>query len=208
MPEYFGWLQDFLLNYPSLQYAVIFLASGFGGELGLFILSFFAAQKVISWTALLIWSFIGALCVDALWFFIGKTSLIRKMMSHKRLSPTLELVTEALRRISRRSDQTAMILIKFMIGTRILIFLIISNLYPTYRKFLEHNIPAVLAWLAVMMLLGYLSGLGFTLIAKYLNNIYAAIGFVLLSVLTLVALQIYLKNRVIKSEASGPDDML
>src|SRR3989338_8282567 len=173
MPEHFEWLREFILNYPSLQYAIIFLGTGFGGELGLFALSFFAAQNVIPWTAFIVFSALGTFFTDSMWFLLGRTKFIKFMINHRYASPTVALVTEALQQVSRRNNQAAIILVKFLIGTRMAMFILISQIYPSYKEFAKHNALAVFVWLLVMVPAGYFAGLGFSYISQTLNNIYA-----------------------------------
>lgn len=198
MPEHFEWIREFLINYPYLQYAVIFLATGFGGELGLFALAFLAANNAIPWTALFIFSALGTFSTDSMWFLLGGTKPVQKMLSHKYASPTVEIVTEALQKVSRRNNQAALILVKFLIGTRIVMFLLVSRMYPSYWKFAEHNAAAVLVWVLVMIPVGYFAGIGYSYLSTALNNIYVGLGFILLMVLGIFAAQIYIKKRLIK----------
>ena len=80
-------------------------------------------------------------------------------------------------------------------------FLLISQIYPSYRKFAQHNIVAILVWLLVMIPAGYFAGLGFSYVSKALNNVYAGIGFVLLTLIGIFVLQIWIKKRFLKSQA-------
>lgn len=198
MPEHFEWIREFLLNYPYLQYAVIFLATGFGGELGLFALAFLAAQNAIPWTALIIFSALGTFATDSMWFLFGGTRPVQKMLSHKYASPTVELVSEALQTISRKNNQAALILVKFLIGTRVVMFFIVSRFYTSYWDFARHNALAVLVWILVMIPAGYFAGIGYSYLSRTLDNVYAGIGFILLVIIGIIMAQIYIKKRLIK----------
>lgn len=198
MPEQFEWIRSFLMAYPYLQYAVIFLTTGFGGELGIFALAFLAAHNVIPWPAIFIFGTLGTFATDSMWFLLGATKPVQRMLSHKYASPTVELVTEALQKISRRNNRTALILVKFLIGTRVALFFLVSRMYTSYWRFAEDNIVAVLVWILIMMPVGYFAGIGFSYLSTTLNNIYAGIGFTLLVILGVVMAQIYIKKRLIK----------
>ena len=54
---------------------------------------------------------------------------------------------------------------------------------------------AIILSLLVLISIGYFSGLGFTYLADIFNNIYVAIGFILLIIVIIVAAQLWLKKR-------------
>ena len=70
----------------------------------------------------------------------------------------------------------------------------------TLKYFLSHNFVAIFIWLAIIIPIGFLSGLGFTYISNILKSIYAGIGFLLLVILLIIILQIYLKKIFTKEE--------
>ena len=62
------------------------------------------------------------------------------------------------------------------------------------RKFMRSNIAAVALWVAVVIPIGFLSGLGFSYLSGLLENIYAGIGFILLIAVLLVIFEVHLKK--------------
>ncbi len=197
--EHFEWLREFIVNYPSLQFLAIFLGAAGGGEIALVTLSFLAAQKVISLPALVFFSALGTFCSDSIWFLLGRTSGVRKIIAHRYATPTMEVITQALKRISRGNNLVMLIFAKFLIGTRVVTLFFISTIYEKYSKFAEHNIVSIVVWLSVVIPVGYLSGLGFTYIASVLQNIYAALGFALLVILVIIMLQTWLQKKLIQT---------
>lgn len=197
--EHFAWLREFIVNYPSLQFAVIFFGAAAGGEIALVTLAFLAAQKILPLPALIIFSALGTFFADSVWFILGRTAPVRKIISHRYATPTMEVITEALRRFSHGNNFVMLIMAKFLVGTRIVTLFFISTIYDKYRKFAEHNVVAIIIWLAVVIPVGYLSGLGFTYIAGVLQNIYAGLGFILLVILVIIVLQIWLKKILIQT---------
>ncbi|MDP2789473.1 MAG: hypothetical protein Q8O46_05570 [bacterium] len=197
MVEYIEWLRALILNYPLLQYIIIFLGAAFGGEIALFVFSFLAAQNVISMTFLVLLSFLGVLASDSMWLFLGKTRFMQKIILHRYANPTISLIALAIEKVSRGNHMLALVFVKFLIGTRIVMLLYISNLPLSFLKFLRYNALATLLWLLVVIPIGFISGLGFTYIAKVSENLYAGVGFVLLILIIIVALQIWLKKTFI-----------
>ena len=88
----------------------------------------------------------------------------------------------------------ALIFAKFLVGTRIVMLLYLSNLEFSFKEFIRYNVVATFIWLLVVIPTGYLSGLGFTYIAEVFHNIYAGLGFVFLVLIVIVILQLWLKK--------------
>ena len=188
------WLRVFITNYPILQYLVIFLGAAFGGEVAMIALSFLAAQKIFPFWPFFILSFVGVISSDTLWFFMGRTKIAEKIFSHRYANDTVFLITEAIRKISRGNHLLALIFTKFLIGTRVVLIFYISRTKMVFENFFYYDLVAILVWLAVLIPIGFLSGLGFTYISGILESIYAGIGFVLLVLIIVVIMQIWLKR--------------
>lgn len=195
MIESIEWLRMFILHYPAIQYLVIFLGAGFGGELALLILGFLGAQGVISIYPLIILSFLGTLFSDALWFVLGRTSIIRKIIAHRYAHTTVSIINQAVHRVSRGSHLMALIIGKFLVGTRVLLIMHTSTQDIKFREFIRYDILAIFLWIIVVLPIGFLSGLGFVYFAKILKNIYLAIGFILLIILVIALVEIWLERR-------------
>ncbi len=194
------WLSTFILNYPLLKYLIVFLGAGFGGEFGLISLAFLAAHKVFPLIPFLIVSFLGTMSSDTLWFLWGKTKLAGKIISHRYTAGTVSVIMEAIRKISRGNHLLALILAKFLVGTRILVIMYVSKTNIAFKKFILPDLVAILIWLITLTSIGYLSGLGFAYISKMLKNIYAGIGFIILIVFIIIIIQIWLKRFFLKKE--------
>lgn len=188
------WLRAFIVHYPALQYIVIFLGSGFGGEFGVIILAFLSAQKIIPFFPFFLVSFLAMIITDTMWFMLGRTSIASRLMDHKYATNTIWVLTQAITRMSRGSKLISLILIKFIVGTRVVLIFYFSRTTMTLKYFLEHNFIAIFIWLLAVIPVGYLSGLGFTYISHILENIYAGIGFLLLVIFLFLTLQAYLKK--------------
>ena len=198
MIEQLAWLREFIINYPSLQYVTIFFGAALGGELALFTLSFLAAQHILPLPALIIFSFLGTLCADSTWFLLGRTNVAKKIINHRYANSTIAVIAEAVRLVSRGSHFLALIFAKFLVGTRIVMLLYISNLPFSFGQFIRYNVVATFIWLLVVIPIGFISGLGFTYVAEVFHNLYAGVGFILLIILIIVVLQLWLKKIFIR----------
>ncbi|KKS04003.1 MAG: hypothetical protein UU82_C0017G0019 [Candidatus Nomurabacteria bacterium GW2011_GWC2_41_8] len=194
MLESIEWLRIFIFDYRFFEYIIIFLAAGFGGEFALLALGFLAAQGVISVFSLIIFSFLGTLFSDTLWFLLGRTATVKKMISHRYADTTVSVINEAVNRMSRGSHSTALIIAKFLVGTRVLLIMYVSTTNIRFQQFIHYDLIAIFLWILVVIPIGFLSGLGFTYFAEILENLYIATGFILLIVILIIILEIWLKK--------------
>lgn len=192
------WLHLFIDHYPYLEYLVIFLGAAFGGELVLLALAFLSAQAIFSVYTLLILSFFGTICSDALWFVLGKTKIVQKLITHRHADKTITVINKVIHRLSNGRHLVALIIAKFLVGTRILMIMYVGTKIPNFKHFIRYDAIAILVWLFVIIPIGFLSGLGFMYFARILENIYAAIGFILVVIIIGILVEIWFKNRIIK----------
>ncbi len=198
MTESMEWLQAFVINYPALQYIVIFLGAGFGGEVGMITLSFLAAQKIFPFFPFFLLSFLAVIFSDSLWFFLGRTKLVLNITNHRYATNTVSIIIKAIHKMSRGHHGLALIFAKFIIGTRVVLIFYISKTNITLKNFMRYDLFAIFVWLSVVIPIGFLAGLGFTYISNILENIYAGIGFLLLVLLVIIIIQVWLKKMLTK----------
>ncbi|MEK7219113.1 MAG: VTT domain-containing protein [Patescibacteria group bacterium] len=198
MIESIEWLRLFIAHYPYLEYLVIFLGAAFGGELVLLALGFLAAHNIVSVLPLIIFSFLGTFFSDTLWFFLGRTAIVKRMVMHRYANTTISVINKAIERVSKGSNLIALIIAKFLVGTRILLMMYVGTKIVKFKNFIYYDMIAISLWLVVVIPIGFISGLGFTYLASILENIYAAVGFILLIIFLAIMLEIWLKNRFTK----------
>jgi membrane protein DedA with SNARE-associated domain len=194
------WFSSLLVGYPLLQYLIILLGVVFTGELALFAIGFLGAQGVLPLFLLVSISFIGVLLADTLWFLLGRTPTAEKITSHRYAYATTSTILQALDRISRGNHFLAIVLAKFIIGTRIIMVIYLSKTNLELRKFVLYDLVAISLWFAVVVTTGYASGLGFAYISGILQNAYAGAGFIILIVLIIIIIQIWIKRTFVKKE--------
>ena len=192
------WLTVFILHYPLSQYLIIFLGAAFVGELALFTLGFLTAQGILSIFPLIIFSFLGVLASDILWFLLGKTAVVGKMISHRYTYATVSIISKAIDRTSKGNRFVAVVLAKFLIGTRILLIIYLSKTNLEFKRFVYYDAMAIFFWLIVIIPIGVIAGHGFTILAEVFHNLYLAIGFILFILLIIVIVQVWLERYLSK----------
>ena len=198
MIEAIEWLRMFIGHHQSLEYTIIFFGTVFGGELALFTLGFLVAQGVISALPAALIGFIGSFFPNILWYWLGRTRLAERILSHKYASPAAQSITEAVTLASRKSHLLAIIIAKFMVGTPVILTLYIQKTKLGFKKFMAYQAVALFLSLILLIPVGFLSGLGFTYFSRVLENIYVSIGFLLLIIILLIMAQSWLKKKITK----------
>jgi|SRR3989344_4229800 len=194
MTDSIEWLRQLILNHQSLEYFIIFFAAGFGGEFALLALGFLAAQGFLSTIPLIILSFLGTFFSDTLWFLLGRTKIIKNIITHRHANTTVAIITEAVHRVSRGNHLLALIIAKFLVGTRVLLIMYVSTTNIRFKQFIRSDIIAIFIWISVVIPIGFLSGFGFIYLAEILENLYVAVGFILLIIIIIIILEIWLKR--------------
>lgn len=194
-------LRLFINNHSSYEYSIIFLSALFGGELALFALGFLAAQGVLSIYPAILFSFIGALIPNILWFLIGKTKTISNLFFHRYASPTVSAVTEGITTMSKGSHFIALTIIKFIVGTPFILITYVHKTGINFKKFLYFESGSILLSLLIIMPLGFLSGLGFNYIMQIFDSLYAALGFLLLTLLAIIVVKLLIKQSLTKNNS-------
>lgn len=194
------WLRVFIFDHRSIEYIFIFLATGFGGEFFLFALAFLAAQDVISFVPFVVLSFFGTFFSNTIWFLFGKTKIIDRIISHRYANTAISMLVEAISRVSKGNHSMAFIMVKFFFGTPTLLILYLNKTKLNFKQFAYHETIAVFLSLLIYISLGYMTGFGFDYLADISNNLYVAIGFILLVLIILVMVQIWLERTFTKRE--------
>jgi membrane protein DedA with SNARE-associated domain len=195
MLEHIEWLRLFIDNHRSFEYLIIFVGSILGGEVALFVLGFFVAQKVLSLPSVVMLGFVGAFIPNILWFLCGKTQIIHKIISNRYAHSTFASVTEAISRFGNHNNLIALIIIKFLVGTPILLIMYTHKTLLSFKKFMYYEFVAIFLSFTTLVSIGFISGLGFTYFAEILENIYASFGLILLVIVLIRDTFLNLINR-------------
>ena len=190
------WLRAFIVHYPTLQYIIIFLGAAFGGEVVIIFLSFLAAQNFFPFYSFLFISFIAVVFSDIFWFLLGRTKMVIKVMDHRYANNTILIITQAVHKVSRGNNVVALVFVKFLVGIRVMLLFSFSKTNMTISDFVRYNFWAIFIWLAVIIPIGFLSGLGFTYISDILENIYVGIGFLALVLFIIMMIQAWFKRVI------------
>ncbi len=199
MNETIELLRLFIIEYKSYEYIIIFFGALLGGEIALFALGFLSSQGFLSIYPVIFLSFFGALIPNILWFLIGKTKTTSNILLHRYTSPTVSVLTESIEKMSRGNHFIAIIIIKFVVGTPFILTTYVHKTNIGFKKFIYYQMGAIALSMLVIMPLGFISGLGFIYLIQIFDNLYAALGFLLLLLITIMILKSLIQNSLTKN---------
>lgn len=194
MIESIEWLRMFMLDNPSFSYLVIFFGIAFLGESLLLVFGFLAAQGVISIFTLVLLSFSGTLFSNTIWFLLGKTVAVARIISHRYADNTISIIMQAIYRASKGSHLGAFIIIKFLFGTPFLLIMYTNKTDLSFKDFIFYEILVIFLWLIIIVPISLASGFGFTYFSGIFRNIYSAIGFVLFFIMSIFIIKLWLQK--------------
>ena len=199
MIESIEWLHIFIIDHRSFEYLIIFFGAALGGEFALFALGFLAGQKVLSISSVTVLGFVGTLFPNILWFCLGKTNAISKLVLSKYANTTTSMIIQAVDRLSKDNHFVALTIIKFIVGTPFMLTTYVSKTNIGFKNYIFYESGAVALSLLAVVPLGFFSGLGFTYLASVFDNLYIMIGFILLIVVIIITTKIWIKNKFTKT---------
>lgn len=205
MIEPIEWLRIFIDNHKSFEYIIIFFGAALGGEFALFTLGFLAAQNVVATLPLVVLGFLGAFFPNIFWFLFGRTATAERIISHRYANTAISTVTEAVRRASKGNHLTALIITKFLIGTPLILIMYVSKTKLEFKKFIYYEAVAIFLSLLVIVPIGFTSGLGFAYLSEVFQNLYAIAGFILLTIILVIMVQLWIEKRFTQNLSSADE---
>ena len=183
------------------QYSVPFLGSFFGGEETIIALTILSYHGLVPLFAIFLFSLLGTVASDTLWFFVGKTLLFDKMISHKYFRKGYDRIAWVIDSIFRGNHFVSLLVTKFLYGTRIITIMYISREKIPFKIFFVYNVLTTLVWLPVVMAIGWFAGKGISAVAVS-KNMQAVVVFMVIFIGVLHLLRIWINKFIIKRQLS------
>ncbi len=165
------------------QFPAILVGSFLFGQTVVIAAAFLAGQNLWSvWNVFLI-CLLGNVISDAMWYFIG-THFTTWIEKHEKHGARYKKVIERINKYVGKRVFLALILIKFLYGTRIFTIFYMTARKLNFWKFMVLNTLGTIIWLAAIIGAGYLAGRG---TANYLGTL-TDIKFVILALVAFILL--------------------
>jgi membrane protein DedA with SNARE-associated domain len=144
-------LESLLHNYG---YALIFLGTLAEGESLLVLGGYFAQQGYLQLGGVMITAYVGAVCGDNLFFYLGRHHARRLLGRFPKLR---ERVNLALARVEKHQSKVVLSM-RFLWGLRIALPISLGLTNMRHAKFFWLDLIAAAVWATLFSLVGYLAG--------------------------------------------------
>lgn len=190
-----GWLQV----HAPYTFFIPLLGAFFGGEETILVISMLTATGALSFTEVVAFSFLGTMLSDVCWFQFGRYAMER-LERRPNMKNKFMMVADFIRRVARGKTFVALLITKFLYGTRIIMIFYLGKIDLSLRKFLLYNSIVTGIWSVVICTLGYFAGKGLLELLDAYHNLAYSVSIVAGVVLCVYALRIWL-NRILVKEA-------
>jgi len=180
-------LQSIIENYG---YAAIFIGTFIEGETVLILAGLAAHQGYLVLTWVILAAFMGSLCGDQLFFYLGRKHSQTILPRHPRWKTKAEKVHKLMDRF-----QTPVILFfRFLYGFRLVTPFVIGMSPVSVKKFIFLNVTGALVWAVTIGAGGYLFGHALEIFIGEIKD-YEVLVFVLVALLGLLIWTIHFYHR-------------
>ena len=195
----FSIIADFIGNNPIL----ISLAAGlFAGETVILSIAILASGGLFSIWTLLIFSYIGELIADFLYFAIGRTRLIHKLNKRKKFKIGFDKTGRVIDKLTHKNILLTLFYSKFIYGVRTLTIFFLGYRKIPWKKFIVAEVIVMFLAVSLVVGIGYSVGQGYRIALNIFRSFEIAITLVFL---TLFISYLMKKNliEIIKNKLKG-----
>ena len=195
---FLDWFSHILEGHPLYEYLLPFFGAAIAGEGAVLTVAGLAATGAFPATQVFIMSFLGTMCSDLMWFLIGRSNWWLSVGERKYLKKGFGKIAETIQNISRGKHFSALIITKFLYGTRIIMLLYLNRTHLRLKKFIFYNAVATALWLLVLVPAGYFAGQGFLDLIKIIKNFEIALAILVVLVVAFYIIRKWVDQRFIE----------
>ena len=193
------WILEFFPHLFSYIPLLAFLAPIIGGgELGVIAISILFSQNIKNIVLVLVFSFIGMLVSDSLWFFVAKSKFFNKFRKWKKISTPYKKLEKNIEKFSRGNDVLVILFAKLMVGTRILLMIYLGNRKISWGKFLIYDLIPTFLWAGLLVVVGVLVAKGFEMVVEIFKNFQLGITFLIIVFFLVSVFGKWLNKKLLK----------
>jgi membrane protein DedA with SNARE-associated domain len=157
-------LLQYLIEYQTLGYILIFLLTPVAGDIVLFTSGFLVYQGIFGWDKALLAILLGVAIGDNLWYVLGET-----IKENSRIGRFIKRLTEPFDEHLKNRTARTIFFAKFTYGLYQPMLLKAGQLRLPFKEFLKGDILASIVWIILVGGLGFVSGASFYIIRRYLR---------------------------------------
>lgn len=191
------WFAAILLAIP-FPFLVPLLGAIVGGEETILVISALSAGGALSFPLLLVMSFLGTMISDSGWFYFGRifTNWIERKES---LYARLQMIERFTHRVTNGNDFLALLMTKFLYGTRLMMIFYLARKRMSYRQFIRYNTIVTGVWTIAVCSIGWAAGLGVSWATDVFDNLSIGIIIFVAALVLLYGARIWLNKTIIET---------
>ena len=179
------------------QIPTVFLGAFFFGDSVILSGAYLAGELGWSPIPVFLTALAGTITADTLWFVFGKY-FAGRFSQVKFLKKEREKMAGFIARLVGERPLTALILVKFLYGSRIAMILYAAASGIKFRTFFLFNGIGAVIWLLVFIPLGYLAGKGVSQAVPLLGTLPTALLVLVISVIVFRIITIWMEKKMQK----------
>lgn len=190
-----GWLQA----HAPFTFLIPLLGAFFGGEETILVIAMLSATGALSIFEVVIFSFMGTMLSDICWFQFGKYAMAR-IERRPKMKERFALVADFIQRVARGQTFIALLITKFLYGTRIIMIFYLGKISLSFRKFLLYNSIVTALWSVSICALGYLAGRGIMELLSVYHNLAYSVSIVIGVLIVIYFIRIWLNRTLVEGK--------
>lgn len=187
----------------AYEFPALFFGGFFFGETVIIPAAFLAGQDILSLTEVFWVTYLGTVIADTLWFFAGP-SLFRFAHRFERIAAKSEAVIKKVDILYGDQPFRALLVSKFVYGTRVLTVIYLSFKQISAARFLILNLLGTFVWLTAIVAIGWLAGKSIVNLIPILSDVKYALLLVVALIVLLKVVPTWLRRRRLTREKVVP----
>ena len=183
----------------AYEFPALFFGGFFFGETVIIPAAFLAGQNILSLPEVFWLAFLGTVCADTLWFLAGPI-LWKFAHRFETISKRSEAVLKRLDELYANQPFRALLVSKFIYGTRFLTVIYLSLERVSALRFLVMNFLSTLLWLIAIIAIGWLAGKSIVNLLPIISDVKYALLLIVLLIIGLKLAPIWFQKKVMHEE--------
>lgn len=184
----------------AYEFPALFFGGFFFGETVIIPAAFLAGQDILSLTEVFWITYLGTVIADTLWFLAGPF-VWRFLHRFKGISTRSESVMARLDLLYANLPFRALLVSKFVYGTRILTIIYLSLEKVSTVRFLIMNLLSTFIWLVAIVGIGWLAGKSIFNIIPFISDIKYALLVIALLIVGLKLAPLWFQKRSVQEQS-------
>ncbi|NCN52055.1 hypothetical protein GW931_03520 [archaeon] len=167
---------EVISSFSPLLYALL---GGIFGDSFMILVGFLYSQGEIPLLEPIIFTLIGLVLADCIFYFIGASSYFSKLKKTKIGGKILKKTNSAIDFLTGNNLVVALFYCKFITGAKFIINVYLGERKIPFKRYFTLNLVMAIFWTVVSWSVGYLSGAGFSWIWEYFESLALASFFII-----------------------------